>query len=142
MQNGGIYYSGYTGIGTRQTPGVITFGAVCGSGVATQVNENVISSQIERQYLTPMFGDEIMPENFDFRGMSGAPMITVVQHRGLRSWMLGGVIFRGPSTSDDPNEAIAGPRIFPPGEHSRSRQLHVVRLSSSRNFAKGTTKGI
>jgi hypothetical protein len=120
MRNGGVYYSGYPGVGTRQTPGVITFGAVCGSGVATQVNERVISSQIERQNLTPVLGDGIMPENFDFRGMSGAPMITVVQHRGLRSWMLGGVIFQGPSTSDDPNQAIAGLEII------RARPAHFI----------------
>jgi hypothetical protein len=120
MQNGGIYYSGYPGVGTRQTPGVITFGAVCGSGVATQVNEKIISSQIERQHLTPILGDGILPENFDFRGMSGAPMITVVQHHGLRSWMLGGVIFQGPSTSDDPNEAIAGLEII------RARPAHFI----------------
>jgi hypothetical protein len=120
MRNGGIYYSGYPGVGTRQTPGVITFGAVCGSGVATQVNERVISSQIERDHLAPVFSDELMPENFDFRGMSGGPMITVVQHKGLRSWMLGGVIFQGPSTSDDPNEAIAGLEII------RARPAHFI----------------
>ncbi len=120
MQNGGIYYSGYPGVGTRQTPGVITFGAVCGSGVATQVNEKVISSQIERQHLMPALGDGIMPENFDFRGMSGGPMITVVQHLGLRSWMLAGVIFQGPSTSNDANEAIAGLEII------RARPAHFI----------------
>ena len=120
MQNGGIYYSGYPGVGTRQTPGVITFGAVCGSGIATQVNEKVISSQIEREYLMRAIGDENLPENFDFRGMSGGPMITVVQYRGLRSWMLGGVIFQGPSTSDDPNEAITGLEII------RARPAHFI----------------
>ena len=68
----------------------------------------------------PILGDGILPENFDFRGISGAPMITVAQHRGLRSWMSGGVFFPGPSTSDDPNEAIAGLEII------RARPAHFI----------------
>lgn len=111
--NRGVYTCGFPGVSTRWlSPGEISFGAAPGSGIATNVNDHSISSQIERQYLIDTMGTGLPPENFDFGGISGGPMLTVVEGNGLRSWRLGGVIYAGPNTSDDPEEAIAGLEII------------------------------
>jgi hypothetical protein len=124
---GGIYYCGYPSIGTRhESPQSAVFGAVRGSGIATSVSDKDVSTLIERQYLMPE--PELPPENFDFGGISGGPMITVVQN-GLRSWRLAGVIYEGPSTSDDPAQAIAGLEII------RARRADFIRPDGTLDIA-------
>ena len=93
----GIYYAGYPGIGTRHpSPREAVFGIVRGSGIAHSVGERNVCTQLEREYLMPAkVGEGVPPENFDFRGMSGGLMLTVIQNR-LRSWSLAGVIYQGP----------------------------------------------
>jgi hypothetical protein len=122
MENCGIVYCGFPGVGTREIPGALSYGAVRASGLATQVNEKDISSQMERAGLipSPTSALGIPPENFDFGGISGAPMLTLVQYRGLRYWMLGGVIYQGPNTSGNSNQAIAGLEII------RARPAHFI----------------
>lgn len=118
--NCGIYYCGYPGIGTRcPSPREILFGAAPGSGVATSVSERDVSTLIEREHLMPALGDGIPPENFDFGGISGGLMLTVVQNR-LRSWALSGVIYQGPNVADDPTQAIAGLEII------KARRAHFI----------------
>jgi hypothetical protein len=116
----GIYYCGYPGVGTRH-PSLqdVVFGALPGSGIATSVSEKDISTLIERQHLMPALGDHIPPENFAFGGISGGPMLTVVQG-ALRSWALAGVIYQGPNTSENPQEAIAGLEII------KARRAHFI----------------
>jgi hypothetical protein len=116
----GIYYCGYPGVGTRH-PSVheAVFGAVPGSGIATSVSELDVSTLIERQCLMPVLGGGVPPKNFDFRGISGGPMLTVVQGH-LRSWALSGVIYQGPNVSEDPNEAIDGLEII------KARRAHFL----------------
>jgi hypothetical protein len=116
----GIYYSGYPGVGTRRpSPQEAIFGATPGSGIASSVSERDISTLIERQHLIPMLGGGIPPENFDFRGISGGAMLMVIQGR-LRSWALAGVIYQGPNTSENPDEAISGLEII------RARRAHFL----------------
>jgi hypothetical protein len=118
--NCGIYYCGYPGIGTRQVSSQeVVFGAVPGSGVATSVSDKDVSSLIQREYLMPALGGGVPTENFDFRGISGGLMLTVVQNT-LRSWMMAGVIYEGPCTSASPDEAIAGLEII------RARRAHFI----------------
>ena len=106
--NRGVYCCGYPQNGTRFLPnGVVQFGAVPGGGVATSITPMYVSSLIEREHLIPKFGDGIPPENYDFGGISGGPMLTVMEGL-LRTFTLAGVIYTGPSTSADPNEAIPG----------------------------------
>ena len=117
----GIYYCGFPGI-TRTWISLreISFGSATGSGVASSVNEIDISSLIERENLIPTLGRGLPPENFDFRGISGGPMLSVVENGILRGWALAGVIVQGPNTSDDVNEAIAGLEII------KARRAHFI----------------
>jgi hypothetical protein len=120
QENCGVYYCGYPGVGTRQpSTHEVVFGAVPGSGVASSVSEKDVSTLIEREHLAPVMGGGIPPENFDFRGISGGLMLTVVQNV-LRSWALSGVIYQGPNTSDDPAQAIAGLEII------KARRAHFI----------------
>jgi hypothetical protein len=117
----GIYYSGYPGVGTRRpSPQEAIFGATPGSGIASSVSERDISTLIEREHLIPMLGGGIPPENFDFRGISGGPMLMVIQGGHLRSWALAGVVYQGPNTSENPDEAIGGLEII------RARRAHFI----------------
>jgi hypothetical protein len=125
-QDCGIYYYGFAGVGTLQlSRAAVSFGAVCGSGVASSVNELDVSFLMERQYLTPALGSqELPPEDFDFRGISGGPMLKVTQGI-LRGWELAGVIYEGPNPSSDPAEAIAGFEVI------RARRARFIRADGT-----------
>ncbi len=113
QQYKGIYFSGFPGIETISlSPNEISFGVFAGGGVAHSISENDVSSLVERQHLIDVMGKGLPPESYDFRGMSGGPMLTVVEHKGVRSWRLAGVIYQGPNPSDDESQAIAGLEIF------------------------------
>lgn len=117
----GVYYCGYPGVGTRRPSRLeAVFGAVPGAGVASSVSERDVSTVLDRRYMIPVFSDGLPPENFDFRGMSGGPMLTVVQNT-LRSWRLAGVIYQGPNTDLESGEAIAGLEII------KARRAHYIR---------------
>ena len=62
----------------------------------------------------------MIPENFNFGGISGGPMLSVIEHRGLRTWALAGVIYQGPNTSHNADEAIAGFELI------RARRAHFI----------------
>jgi hypothetical protein len=106
----GIVYAGFPAVGTRLLSVTsVQFGVVCGTGLVSSVSELNVSSLIERDYLEPALGDGIPPGNFDFGGISGAPMLYVTLSKGgLFLNSLAGVIFSGPNTSCDPGKAIAG----------------------------------
>jgi len=109
----GVYFSGFPGKQTiLLSRNRIAFGAAPGSGVASSINDREISVLIEREYLIDVMGKGLPPEDFDFRGISGGPMLTVIENRGLRLWRLAGVIYEGPNPSSDPSEAIAGLQII------------------------------
>lgn len=106
-KNCGIYYCGYPSAGTNPlSPGALSFGAVRGSGVATSINDRDVVTLFEREYWLPDPIHGAPPPNFDFSGISGGLMLTVIQTT-IRSWALSGVIYEGPSTSQLPGEAIS-----------------------------------
>lgn len=109
VERQGIVYAGFPGIETRQLSREdVEFGIVCGMGIITAANVRVLSSQIEREHLIPD-GQGIPPENYNFGGISGAPMIYLMTTTsGLLINALGGVIYSGPSCSDDVNKSIPG----------------------------------
>lgn len=122
MENKGIYFSGFPGTETIWLrPNEISFGAAPGGGIASSVSDRDVSSVIEREHLIAVLGKGLPPENFDFGGMSGGPMLTVIEDQnGLRSWSLAGVIYQGPNTSDDHNQAIRGLEII------KARRAHFI----------------
>lgn len=126
----GLYYCGFPGTGRLWLSlREISFGSLTGSGAASSVSEVDISTLIERSYLIPALGEGIPPENFDFGGISGGPMLMVVEQT-LRSWALAGVIYQGPNPSTDSEQAIAGLEII------KARRAHFIladgKLDSSR----------
>ena len=105
----GMIYAGFPGIGTRHfSREALQFGVVCGMGMISSVSPRNVSSLIEREYLEPALGEGVMPENFNFGGISGGPMLQVLMKGGLFLNALAGVIYSGPNTSANPDEAIPG----------------------------------
>ena len=112
---------GFPGIETIWTsPREVSFGAAPGGGIASSVSESDISSLIERDHLLAVLGRGLPAENYDFRGMSGGPMLTVIEDGLLRSWSLAGVIYEGPNSSADSGQAIDGLEII------RARRAHFI----------------
>lgn len=110
----GIMYAGFPGHETRQLSRLsLQFGIACGAGLVDSVSPRNISSLIEREYLEPALGQGIPPENYDYGGISGAPMLcNVLTRQGIFVNALAGVIYSGPNTSEDQNEAIPGFELF------------------------------
>jgi hypothetical protein len=128
-QGKGIFYSGFTGVGTIiLDPRQISFGAAPCSGVASSISERDVSSLIERSNLIDVMGKGPMPPNYNFQGISGGPMLTVVEHNGLRLNRLAGIVIQGPSTIAEESiqdfEVVRARRahfIFPDGRLDRLR---------------------
>lgn len=99
---------------------VVSFGLVRGSGVASGVNDRDVVSLFDRSCWLPDPIRGAPPPNFDFGGISGGIMLTVIQGT-LRSWSLAGVVYEGPCTSDNPGEAIEGLEIL------RARRAHFLK---------------
>ncbi len=128
-QNCGIYYAGYPQNGTKQISiQMVQFGVVRGSGVATAINDRDVVCQFEREFWLPDPVRGAPPENYDFGGISGGLMLTVVQG-SIRSWMLSGTIYEGPSTSEKAGEAIAGFEVI------KARRAHFILSDGNLNTA-------
>lgn len=117
----GIYFGGFPGVETiKLSRNEISFGATAGGGVASSISEKDVSSLIERINLIPVLGRGHPPENFDFGGIRGGPMLTVVEQNGLRSWSLAGVIHEGPNPAPDAAQAINGLEVI------KARRAHFI----------------
>jgi hypothetical protein len=120
--NGPATYCGFPGVGRRPDRGGVSFGAVPMGGIITSSHETMISIQIEREYLVRMLGKDDMPENFNFGGMSGGPLLAIVQAEIMRTWKPAGVIISGPNPGDAPDQD------FIPGfEVIRARPIHFIK---------------
>jgi hypothetical protein len=121
QQDRGVYFGGFPGVETiRLSRNERSFGASAGGGVASSVSERDVSSLIERSDLVPVLGRGLPPENFNFGGISGGPMLSVIEQIGLRSWCLAGVIHEGPNPSLDAAQAIDGLEII------KARRAHFI----------------
>lgn len=117
----GIYYAGFPGVGTiPAAPDEFSFVVATGGGIATSVSEKDVSNLIEREHIFATLGDGVPPENYDFRGMSGGPMLAVFDYKGVRVSALAGVLYEGPNASPDSEQAIAGLEIV------RARRAHFI----------------
>jgi hypothetical protein len=109
----GVTYCGFPGKGRRWlAPREISFGCAAMAGLATNSHETSLSILIERDDLLRVLGDDDLPENYDFGGISGGPVIAIVQTPTIRSWMPAGVIIQGPNPSGVTGESISGLEII------------------------------
>jgi hypothetical protein len=115
---GDVTFCGFPGRGRRLlAPMEIDFGAFAMAGVLTSCSETSLSVQIERDRLLQVRGDTPMPETYDFGGVSGGPVLAIVQG----SWMPAGVIIQGPNPSGVGGEAILGLEII------KARPVHFIK---------------
>lgn len=116
-----VTYAGFPGVGRRTLgPKELSLGLVSMAGCVTSAHEACISIQIVREDLAQVHGEQAMPEDFNFGGMSGGPVLEIVQRGAFRGWVLAGIIFQGPNPSGDPRELIAGLEII------RARPAHFI----------------
>jgi hypothetical protein len=114
LANVGITYAGFPGVGTRNlSRAAVQFGILCGTGLVSSINDREISTLLEREHLEPVLGEGIVPENYNFGGISGGPVIyNVLTQRDLLVNALAGVIVAGPNPSVDCGESIPGFELF------------------------------
>lgn len=118
----GIYFSGFAGQNTLWlSPTDLSFGAVSGAGVADAVNQRDVCTVFDRSRWIDVMGHGLPPERYDFGGISGGPMLFVVERNGIRSWALAGVIYEGPNPSTGEGQYIEG------FETIRARRAHFIR---------------
>ena len=107
--NGGITYCGFPGHSRSvRSFHEITFGIFSAASNLTSANEQSISVQIERERLVQVLGDGVMSEDYDFGGISGGPLIAIVQTPTIRSWIPAGIIIQGPNPGGDSLQSIQG----------------------------------
>ena len=114
QKNKDVYFSGFPSTETCLIPpNEFLFGAAAGHGFVSSVNEKNVSSLIERDDgLIGVLGKGVPPEHYNFGGLSGGPMLTVIEHNGLLSLALAGVIYEGPNSSTDPTEGSIGMELI------------------------------
>jgi len=63
-------YCGFPGLGRRPTGQGVVFGSVPMAGMVSSSHETMTSIVIEREHVFRALGEQDMPENFNFEGMS------------------------------------------------------------------------
>lgn len=90
----GIMFTGFPGEDRKQLASrKIEFGTYSALGTATSVRDTTITCQFNRRNWTEIRPFALPEENFDLGGLSGAPMLTVLDKGGVMAMALGGVIF-------------------------------------------------
>jgi hypothetical protein len=107
--NAGITFCGFPGHSLR-VPSFheIVLGIFSAACNLTSANEDSISVLIERERLVQVHGDGVLFEDYDFGGISGGPLIAIVQTPTIRSWIPAGVIIQGPNPTGDISQSIQG----------------------------------
>ncbi len=126
-----VSYCGCAGAAReRLSPHETSFGFVAMIGRATSAHENCISIQVEREKLVRKLGGDL-PESYDFGGISGGPVLEILQTRTGDFWRRpAGVIFQGPSTSDHVEESIHGLEII------RARPIHFIKADGTLDITR------
>lgn len=129
----GVLISGYPSTGTIvEGPSEVCFGAAPAGLIAHSVSEIDVSCQLERTELIGILGSGLPPENFNFGGMSGGPMLTIVEkalgpNSFLRSYALAGVIHQGPNPALDHSTSIEGLEVI------RARRARFINSDGTLN---------
>lgn len=91
----GVSYAGFPGdTRIRKNVREFEFGLCSGAGLADDVQAGRIVTSIDRPNLVDTLGLGLPPENFDFGGMSGGPLLMLIETE-IVSWKLAGVIYQG-----------------------------------------------
>jgi hypothetical protein len=90
-----VLLAGFPGIGTRLSDsGTLTFGMVKALTSVDSCNERDISLlRPPDDQVTDVGGKGLPPRGFDMGGMSGGPVMAVLDRMGIISWALAGVIY-------------------------------------------------
>ena len=94
QKDSGVYFGGFPSTETCLISSKeFSFGASVGHGFVSSVSEKNVSSRIERDDgLIGVLGKGVPPEHYNFGGLSGGPMLTVIERDGASSLALAGVI--------------------------------------------------
>jgi hypothetical protein len=107
-----VYYCGFPGIEREWvSQSDVSFGFTPMGGYVASAREDRISIQIERATMVDI-GPVNMPDNYNFGGMSGAPLFARRLSGTLHVLSPVGVIIQGPNASGDLCNAISGLEII------------------------------
>ena len=94
QQGKGVFYAGFPGQARVQTAtDEIKFGIFHGGLTATSVSDRTVSCQIDPNYLVETPWGNSAPADYDTGGISGAPLLALVDDDGVWSWRLAGVLY-------------------------------------------------
>jgi hypothetical protein len=89
----GIMIGGYPGNGREKVSRKgVSFGFFGALVIARAVNHDQISCLFEREYLVESAAVPAMPPNYDLGGISGGPVINVLESPHLVTYRLGGIV--------------------------------------------------
>jgi hypothetical protein len=93
--NKSVLIAGFPGVGKRRSEsGGLTFGLVKALTTVDSVSDRDLSMlRPPDDEVTDVEGKGLPPRNFDFSGMSGGPVVTVLERLGIVSFALAGVIY-------------------------------------------------
>lgn len=92
----GVFFAGYPGVATRMRGHVIEYGVYALNTVATSVTDRLIACEFDRANWLDTRGLGLPPAGFDLSGISGSPLLTLVDSKRVLSWRLSGITFSGP----------------------------------------------
>lgn len=97
-----VFFAGFPGKARRVLgPTEVEFGIYAANTVATEVTNELITCEFDCKRWIDHIGLGLPEQNYDLSGLSGAPLLTLVEQEGVLSWRLGGVIYSGPRTMSD-----------------------------------------
>jgi hypothetical protein len=89
----GVFFAGFPGLARPQlSEREIESGVFTALTVADNVGERVISGHFNRERQVDKPGRPTAPEGYDLGGVSGGPLMTMVDSANLCYWRLGGVM--------------------------------------------------
>jgi hypothetical protein len=90
-----VLIAGFPSVGKRFTEsGILNFGLYHACTSIDSVNDRDISMVREADdEVADLVGKGLPPRGFDVRGMSGGPVIAVLENVGIVSWALAGAIY-------------------------------------------------
>jgi len=93
----GVFFAAYPGVAHILHDGhIIDFGIYAANTIATQVTDELITCEFERERWVDHLGLGLPEEGYNLSGISGCPLLTLVDHRGILSWRLAGVTYGAP----------------------------------------------